>query len=133
MRRWCAVWHPPSYSPGESKAGGRRACAPGAPRKIALYKPSPPSRSLVPARVLLSASNAPNDGVRLLRELLRTRSLDQIARPLGCRRTSVHGWARGAHLPTPAWRERLEKIWGIPVASWEARVHRSLGARAGEG
>lgn len=71
------------------------------------------------ARQILRASESPNDGVRRLRELLRYQSAARLAMRLGCDSTAVRRWARGARTPSPAWRERLYDVLGIPVESWE--------------
>ena len=71
-------------------------------------------------RALARADEAPNDGVRLLLELLRVRRATVLARRLGCDATSVRRWARARRMPSPEWRERLA-VLGIPVEAWERR------------
>lgn len=70
-------------------------------------------------RKVLAAIEAPNDGVRHLRELLRFRAAAQVALRLGCDATAVRRWAKGDRTPGPAWRDRLSNVFGIPSRAWE--------------
>jgi ribosome-binding protein aMBF1 (putative translation factor) len=71
------------------------------------------------ARKILRARDAPNDGVRRLRELVRFQSAAQLAKKLGCDSTAVRRWARATRTPEPEWRDIMRKQLGIPLASWE--------------
>lgn len=71
------------------------------------------------ARKILRAKDAPNDGVRRLRELLRYQSAAQLAERLGCDHTAVRRWSRAARTPEPTWRDRMFDVLGIPVEAWE--------------
>lgn len=71
------------------------------------------------ARKLLRAIDASNEGVRRLRELLRTRSAATLARKLACDSTAIRRWAREDRMPTAEWREALERELGIPRGAWE--------------
>lgn len=71
------------------------------------------------ARSILRAKDAPNDGVRRLREMLRWQSAAQLARKIGCDATAVRRWARALRTPTPEWRVILQTALGIPLEAWE--------------
>lgn len=71
------------------------------------------------ARKVLRAVDASNEGVRRLREILRSRSAAVVAKRLGCDSTAVRRWAREERTPTPEWRKVLDEVLGIPESSWE--------------
>ena len=74
------------------------------------------------ARQILRAKDAPNDGVRRLREQLRYQSAAQLAERLGCDHTSVRRWSRAIRTPTPEWRDRMSDVLRIPVEAWELGI-----------
>lgn len=71
-------------------------------------------------RRILRPNEASNDGVRRLRELLRSKSAVTLARALACDPTAVRRWAREERAPGPEMRDAMEKYLGIPMTSWEA-------------
>jgi transcriptional regulator with XRE-family HTH domain len=71
------------------------------------------------AREILRAKDAPNDGVRRLRELLRFQSAAQVATRLACDATAIRRWSRGDRTPTPESRSAMQEKLGIPVEAWE--------------
>lgn len=71
------------------------------------------------ARHLLRPDDAPNEGARRLRELLRTRTFGQIARKLGCDLSGVRRWAVGTWNPDRRMRERLWEEFAIAVEVWD--------------
>ncbi|MDX6479495.1 MAG: hypothetical protein QOG85_5 [Gaiellaceae bacterium] len=70
-------------------------------------------------REILRAIEAPNDGVRRLRELLRFQSAAQLALRIGSDPTAVRRWAHAKRTPTPQWRQQMETVLKIPVYAWE--------------
>ena len=71
------------------------------------------------ARKLLRADDAPTEGARRLREMLRTKTLAQLARKTACDLSAVRRWAVGERTPSGAFRERLHDALGIPEQAWE--------------
>ena len=71
------------------------------------------------ARTLLRAREAPNDGIRRLREQLRYQSAAQLATRIGCDATAIRRWARAIRTPGPEWRDRMREVLGIPIDAWE--------------
>lgn len=42
----------------------------------------------------------------------------EVARRLACNHASVIAWRDGARVPTALWRAAIERLTGIPAASW---------------
>lgn len=73
-------------------------------------------------RKLLRAIDASNEGVRRLREVLRSRSAAVVARLVGCDATAIRRWAREERTPTAEWRTVLHSELGIAESAWEEPV-----------
>lgn len=58
-----------------------------------------------------------SEGQRLLGEV--TGSLSSIARSVGASKQSIAWWRVGEKAPGPAFRTTLQKVHGIPAASWD--------------
>jgi transcriptional regulator with XRE-family HTH domain len=63
--------------------------------------------------------DAPNDGSRRIRELLKRLTSGQIAQKLLCDISTVCRYAQGRRSPERAVRQRCDEIYGIPIGSWE--------------
>lgn len=70
-------------------------------------------------RVLLRAEDAPNDGVKRLREVLRRISATIVGRKIDRSPATVRRWARAKRTPDAASRDLMEQNLGIPSGAWE--------------
>jgi transcriptional regulator with XRE-family HTH domain len=70
-------------------------------------------------KTVLLPSTAPNEGVRLLRELRLRMTYEQIARKVGCDETAVATWAEAKYRPRPSGCNRMFEAFGIPLDAWD--------------
>lgn len=70
-------------------------------------------------RVLRRAEDAPNDGVKRLREVLRRLSATIVARRIDRTAATVRRWASATRTPDPDSRDKMEQNLGIPSGAWE--------------
>jgi transcriptional regulator with XRE-family HTH domain len=73
----------------------------------------------VARRELFLPHEAPNEGARILRELLRRQTFAAIARRLRCDESAVRAWARGTGKPSHLLRARAADVLAIPERSWD--------------
>lgn len=75
------------------------------------------------ARRILSANDAPNEGVRRLCQLLRYQTAPQLARRIGTTGRTVNRWANAEVTPSVESRAEMAKPppygFGIPLEAWE--------------
>lgn len=67
---------------------------------------------------ILLPSEATNDGVRLLRELLLRMTAGQIAKLVACDESAIRRYAREERDPHPNMRERFDSKLAIPLLAW---------------
>ena len=70
-------------------------------------------------RAIFDPASATSEGSRRLREILRSRSFQNVAWQLLCDEKSVRTWAQERGKPSVVLRYRLEDEFGIDAASWD--------------
>lgn len=80
----------------------------------------------------LKPEEAGNEGQRRLRELLRTKTYDEIAVELRVDESTVRGWARGKSRPSTTLRERCRVAFAWPLGVWDEAPSKAFAPDAAE-
>lgn len=83
----------------------------------------PPARKPPARKMIASPDDAPNEGVRMLRELRLRLTYGAIARKVGCDERAVRMWTAGTHFPRADLASRLRDAFGIPLEAWARPGH----------